>query len=951
MRSGILLTLILLASLSAFAQRGPTLRGQVTDELGGVIVGASVVLTNAQGQTQTVVTDANGAYRFNAGSGIYSVSVVLAGFASFQQNEVALNEGQPTMLNVILRVAVVQGSVTVDPGASISTDPNTNKSATVLKGADLNALSDDPNELAAELSALTGPSAGPSGAQVFVDGFTAGPALPDKQSIREIVINQNPFSAEWERIGFGNVQILTRPGGGNYHGNAAVTFSHASLNARNPFVSNKPSYQRRLYDFGLNGPASKKSSFFFTFFRREVDDTAPVNATTLNASFVPVTVTDAVVTPRRTIFLSPRFDVQVNKNNTLSTRYNYNSSDFENQGVGLFSLASRGFKFSEQLHILQVIDNAVINPTTANEAAFQYIWYYIQQKSNEPGAGIIVLDSFSGGGSQVGNYSFTRNEGELRDYMTKTVGRHSLKFGARLRWAHIADTAPTNFGGTFTFSGGQAPQLDAANNFIPGPQVEISSLERYRRTLLLRQLGFSPAEVRLRGGGATQLTIAGGQDLADVHQWDLGPFIQDDWKLRPNFTLSMGLRYQVQSNIKSKQLFAPRLSFAWTPWASGNGTPKTVIRGGAGVFYDLIRTNITLQSNRFSENGQQQYIVVDPLLLDSFPNVPAATTLAALNQPQTLWRKESGLTEPYFIQSSISVERSLPRNVTLSLSYVNTRGLHQLRARNINAPLPGSGGRPFGNANNIYQFETSGTYKQQLFVVSSNMRLNPRISFNGSYTLGKADGDTDGQGTFPAESFNLSSEFGRASTDVRQRFVFSGNLETFWGLAFSPFIVGLSGSPYNITTGLDGNGDSLFTDRPSFATDLTRPSVKQTPLGNFDLLPLPGSTIIPRNFARGPGYFSVNLRLTKTINFGPLPRASSAGPARPPAQEIRPYRLIFSVQAANLFNRVNRGQPIGNLTSPFFGITNSLAQFSPINTGGSPATSNRSIALRAQFVF
>ena len=227
------------------------------------------------------------------------------------------------------------------------------------------------------------------------------------------------------------------------------------------------------------------------------------------------------------------------------------------------------------------------------------------------------------------------------------------------------------------------------------------------------------------------------------------------------------------------------------------------------------------------------------------------------------------------------------------------------------------------------------------------MRLNPRFSLNANYTLGKAEGDTDGPGSFPSESYNLGTEFGRASTDIRHRFTLAGNIETRWGLSFAPLIVALSGAPFNIITGADRNNDSIFADRPAFATDLSRQSVVQTSFGAFDLAPLPSATIIPRNFGSGPGYFSVNLRVSKTINFGPLPKSA---PGQRPS-ETRPYRLTFSVAAANLFNHTNAGPPIGNLTSPLFGFSNSLAQFVPLGTGGSASTSNRSLALRAQFSF
>jgi hypothetical protein len=903
----------------------------VTDELGAVIVGASVTLTDEQSNELSTVTDGNGQYRFSGvAPGTYGLKVAQTGFAVYKQARVVLAESQSKTLDVKLKVAVLNENVTVDQNASVNTDPAANKGAMVLKGRDLNALSDDPDELAAQLNELAGPAAGPSGAQVFVDGFTAGPVLPDKQTISQIVINQNPFSAEYERIGFGNIQIFTKPGTGKFHGGAGFTFSDAVFNSRNPYALNRPPYQRRAIEGNLSGPLSKKASFFFFFGRRDIDDTAVINARTLDASLNPITISEAVVTPRRFMSIGPRLDLALNKNNTLSVRYNFNSADQSKQGIGGFSLESRAFDYADRLHILQLIDMAILNPKTVNEFGFQYIGYDITQKSKDPSPGLIVLDAFSSGGSQIGNYSFTRSEGELRDYATLTTRAHTFKFGGRLRWAHISDIAPTNFGGTFIFT----------------------SLDLYRRTLLHA------------GGTPDQLIIAGGNPFAEVRQWDIGPFIQDDWKVRPDFTLSMGLRYQYQTNIHSGLLFAPRLSFAWTPWFTNKGQPKTVIRGGAGVFYDLIRTSTTLQANRFDGNTEQQFIVTDPSLLALFPAIPASSALSAASQPQTIWRKAPDLTQPYYLQSSISLERSLPHHTTLSISYLDTRGLHQLRSRNLNAPAPGTGVRPFGNAFNVYDYETSGIYKQHLLVVNAILRPNARINLNAGYTFGKASGDTDGAGTFPSDSYNLRTEYGRSSFDVRHRFTLTGSVDTRWGISFFPLLIASTGAPFNIISGLDNNADSLFTDRPAFATDLSRPSVRQTPFGNFDLAPLPGAQIIPRNFGQGPSYFSVNLRMAKTFGFGSAAKAPSkaqasgaakgAAPGKVQANgrpEDKPYKLTISLFVANPFNHTNKGTPIGNLTSPLFGISNSLSPNGQFSFGASAAQSNRSVSVRAQFNF
>jgi hypothetical protein len=594
---------------------------------------------------------------------------------------------------------------------------------------------------------------------------------------------------------------------------------------------------------------------------------------------------------------------------------------------------------------LQVVDMAIVNPRTVNEFGFQYILYFIKQQQAESTPGLIVNDAFSGGGAQIGGYSFKRHEGELRDYLSITTRAHTVKFGGRLRWAHISDIAPNNFGGTFIFT----------------------SLDRYRQTLL-------------RAATPNQLIIANGNPFAEVKQWDIGPFFQDDWKMRQDFTLSLGLRYQYQTNLDSKFMFAPRVSFAWTPWMNPKGPPKTVIRGGAGMFYDLVRTSVTLQANRYDGHTEQQFIVTDPALLALYPNTPPPATLTALGQPQTIWRKVADLTQPYYIQSSLSIEHSLPRNTTVSVSYLDTRGVHQLRARNANAPAPLTGVRPAGNGFNVYDYETTGWYRQHLLMFNLQSRLNRKVNFTANYTLGKANGDTDGAGSFPANSYDLQSEFGRSSFDVRHRFTLTGSFETKWGIGFFPLIIAQSGAPFNIITGLDTNADTIFLERPAFATDLTRTSVRRTPYGNFDLLPLPGAQIIPRNYGDGPGYFSVNFRISKTFGFGsvaaPPARAQVStapgkGVAPPPANggktvaaqparsaaptpqrpEDKPYRLTIGLFVANAFNHTNPGTPIGNLSSPLFGTSNSLSGLGQFTFGASTAQSDRSVSLRAQFQF
>jgi hypothetical protein len=515
----------------------------------------------------------------------------------------------------------------------------------------------------------------------------------------------------------------------------------------------------------------------------------------------------------------------------------------------------------------------------------------------------------------------------------------------------------------------------------------------------------SGAEVRALGGGATQFQIAGGNPEATVRQMDFGAFAQDDWRVRPNLTLSFGLRYEGQTNIGSDLNFAPRFTFAWAPGASSTGgrgqqtQPKTIIRGGFGVFYDRVGESLTLQAARFNGTNQQQFLVTDTGILDlarfsldGVTNVPSAETLSGFAQPQTTRLVAEDLQAPYTMQTALAFERQLPRNMTFSATYIGSRTLHVLRSRNINAPLPGtftpgvpgSGVRPFAGLGNIYQYESSGRINQQQLILVFNSRLSSNLTLFANYSLGKAEGDSDGANSFPANQYDLTGEFGRSSFDVRHSFRFGGTINAPWGLRFSPFVIASSGRPFNITTGQDTNGDSLFTERPAFATDLSKPGVVVTPYGAFDPNPAPGQELIPRNFGQGPAFFVVNLGVSKTIGFGSRgERAAQSqggggrgggggGGARggggggrgggavfgggggfgggAGAGESR-YSLTFSLNAQNLFNNTNEGAPVGNLSSSLFGQSLSGGGGFGFGPGGGGSAGNRRINAQVRFSF
>jgi hypothetical protein len=1019
---------VLFFGLAASAQQSlATLRGTVRDELGGVIIGAVVTASDAAGVEKTATTDEQGNYAFSGlAPGRYTVRIFQEGFAPYENLAVEVQAGRNDPFDIILTVAIEQEEVTVTAEAPVGTEAESQAGAVVLRGEDLDALPDDPDDLAEALQALAGPGAGASedGADIYVDGFTGG-RLPPKESIREIRVNRNPFSAEYDRLGYGRVEIFTKPGTDQFRGQAFFNFNDESLNARSPFAATRAPYQSRRYGGNVSGPlASKRASFFLDFERRETDDNDVVSAVVLDPALNPVSFNLSLLSPDRRTTFSPRLDYQLNPTNTLVARYTYENSTRENEGVGDFNLPSRAFDVDNTQHTVQLTETAVINQKVINETRFQYERNRRRQQGGLVAPTIRVLEAFTGGGAATGLAANEQDNFELQNYTSWSVGGHALKAGARLRADRLRDVSESNFAGTFTFGGGEVPQLDAAGNVVAGaPLVQITSLERFRRTLLFSAPNcgtgagqfpcLSNAEIRLRGGGPTQFSISGGDPDVGVTYLDFSPFIQDDWRVRPNLTVSAGLRYEAQNNIGSNLDFAPRVAFAWSP-AADPRRQTTVIRGGFGIFFQRFGQNLTLQAAR-TVGGARQFSVTDvnsPALNQAVftpagvTNVPTEAELTAFVVNRTVREVAPDLRTPYTMQTAFSVERQLPYRITLSVSYIGARTLHALRSRNVNAPLTDAAGRPLRDAatgaflrpdpsrGNVFRYESSGVFKQHQLVVNVNNRFSRKFTLFGNYTLNFARSDTDYAGNFPINQYDLAGEFSDSVQDQRHRLFIGGAVNALpWGIRLNPTLVANSGRPFNITIGRDLNGDTLFTERPAFATDLSRASVRRTAFGDFDLDPQPGSVTIPRNYGRGPSFYSVNMRVSKTFGFSEVASNRAGGAAAGGRRgggggggggrrgggggggrggrggfggggggggesfgggegpEYR-YNLTLSLNVQNVFNHPSLGVPVGNLNSPFFGqAVGSGGRFGAGGGGGGQGGGARRVDLQLRFSF
>jgi len=975
--------IVLLFSLSVNGLLAQTpsgaLRGQVTDPSGAVIANASVIMTPAAGSPIVVQTNAQGMYEFKTlQPGRYILTVAAEGFTLYENDNVVIAD-QPLKLNVAMTIEVQTQKVQVsDTAPTVDVNPTNNAGAIVISGKELEALPDDPDELQTDLQALAGPSAGPNGGQMYIDGFTAG-QLPPKSSIREIRVNQNPFSAEYDQLGYGRIEIFTKPGTDKLHGQLFVIGNDSAFNSPNPFAGEEPPYYTTQYNGNIGGPLSKTASFFFNLERRNINELTAINTPILDPTLEPTTLVESIPNPRQRTNLSPRLDWALSKNNTLTARYQYYRDTETNNCVGLFSLPSQACSTTSTEDTVQIGDTQVYGSKIINETRFQYVRDNSLQNPEDTNPTVNVIGAFSGGGSGAGNSNDRQNHYELQNYTSLIHGNHVLKFGGRFRATQDTNYSRAGFNGTFTFSSlstpGDVPPPAQPCTIGANPACPISEL--YAEQVLTGVVSGTPY--------ATTLTYTTGLPTSEVTYYDFEPYIQDDWRVRPNITLSAGLRFETQNSIHDHGDFAPRVGFAWG--VGGRSTPpKVVIRGGYGIFYNRFQSGQILNVERFNGVTQQQFTINNPTC---FPGVDVALTSFSNCGPTTssksaTYQISPTLHAPYTMQGAVSVERQVTKSATVSATYLNSRGFDQFLTINANAPYPGTpcylSGCPPITQGNLYRYISEGNFRQNQLILNTNVRIGAKVQLFGFYTLGYANSDTSGVSSFPTNSYDISQDWGRASFDVRHRLFLGGSIAFPYLFRLSPFMVVSSGSPFSITSPLDENGDQIGNDRPGLVSSATCPAganpqgtVYCTQLGTFDASG--AGKLLPINSETGPAHFVLNLRLTKTFGIGPKTKAAiqgqgqggpgggggggrgGGGPRGPlfgggggfntSSNSDRRYNFTLGVGARNVFNNVNVANPNAVLGSRYFGISNAL-QGGPFSQGG---TANRRIELQAIFAF
>jgi len=955
---GALLALICF-SAATFAQTGNgSLTGQVTDPSGAAIPAATVTLTGPNRAKMVTQTDEQGRYAFhNLAPGKYTVQISTQGFSTFTKTDVQIAPRHAQVINAQLTLTIEKQQVTVESETEkLSVNPQENANSLVLKGEALKSLSEDPDELANELQELAGPAAGPNGGQIYIDGFSGG-QLPPKEAILEIRVNQNPFSAQYERLGYGRIDITTKPGFQKFHGSAFSFGNDSAFNSRNPFVTEQPGYHSYMYAGSFGGPITKKASFFFNLFHRATDSTSIVNAIVPSPDFNPngTSFSQAVPSPASRTNITPRVDFQLGNNNVLSVRYQRWSQNNTNGGIGQFDLPSVGYNSTGVEHLVQVSDTQVVSSRTVMQNRFQFRHSSEDQTPLSTDPTINVIGAFTGGGSSQGTYTNAGDSYEYQNLTSMTLGKHALTYGGRIRYINESVNSTSGFNGTYIF-----PSIAAYTIYTQG----------------IAQ-GLTPAEIIAAGGGATQFSITTGKPVASANRTDYAFFAEDTWRTLPSLSLTFGLRLEGQNQISDHFDVAPRFGLAWGIGGGGK-TPKTVLRAGAGIFYDRFDISNIIQAEQLNGINQTNFVVNSPDFLP--PGLPPVSSIASAATFPTIYQIAPNYASPYVIEGAVGLERQLTKNIKTSVTYITTHGVHQFLTRNINAPLPGtfnpadpsSGIRPFGDIGNIFQYEDAGVYNENQLIANFNVRMGAALTLFGYYTLSYANTNAaqsdNGGASFVMNQYNLAEDYGPAAWAIRNRFFVGGSIGLPYGFSFSPFLVATSGHPYNVTLGRDLNGDSIFNDRPAFGTPGC-PTCISTPLGVFNTVPTAGETLVPINYLTGPSQFSMNARISKTFGFGKEEeggggmgggfhghdhgglggRGLSSGGGGPMFGRAsnRRFQLEVGVMAHNVFNKVNLGTPVGNITSPYFGKSISLA--GGFFAGGQAA--NRSLNLFARFSF
>jgi hypothetical protein len=789
------------------APASPSVHGVVADPTGAIVPNAEVDLVDPNGAVDgTIHSDGEGNFQLAAPhAGSFTLVVSEPGFETVRTPVTIASPSAvgaaaasartlPVIapMHIVLPIAAVASIVRVNGDSSEDLSaPDANHDSSVMTASDLKALPIFDNDYASAMSAFLDSSVSDTGGTgLMVDGVEANRATVSASAIKEIRINQDPYSAQYYWPGRGQMEIITKSTADHYHGQFNFLFRNSALNAQNALAPTKPFEQRQNYEGHITGPIPhlKKTSFLGSFNRVLYDQDSVVSAILEPTPDDPSGAYNAnVYTPARDTEFSARVAHEFREGVSGYVQYSYQDSTSQNEGVGGQSLAAAGYnnQYREDDFVAH-LDQA-ISATMLNQVSIVGERDSNRNSNVAEAPQISVAGDFLSGSAQADSLGSEYNA-RFYDMLTWTRGRNTIKLGAGT--PHIDRRAyddNTNALGSYTFG----PTLAA-----DGVTVLQSALQNYAANL------------------PSAFTENTGQVHFVYHQQEMGAFIQDQFKVSERFQITPGLRYDWQNFLATRRLgFSPRVSFAWLL----SEQSKTVIRGGGGIYYDRFGSGPLLDLARYGNAARRALVLsLDPATLPATGCVPITNCVTLSAQPPSLAQLEPNAKIPYQIQYGLSVERQLGEKATGVVSVYSARGIDAFRSVDINAPTPESGYtvRPNPDYGRIRQMQPEGFWQGDGMDISYRGRLDKYFSGFGRYTWSHYDSNTNGIGWFPQNQDDPSDEWGRSSWDRRNRLGMYAMFNRESLLNISAGIFANSGTPWTVTTGTDAYGDDLFNTRP-----------------------------------------------------------------------------------------------------------------------------------------
>lgn len=876
----LLLSPLLLAGEPQSACSGSSVIGTVEDQTGALIPSANVQMDGVEAAR----SDAKGEFRLSCVPfGKHRLHVSANSFAS---SDVVLrvNSGHSdTKVTIHLGLEIVEQAVNATDPDSILNDSS--DGSKILSQDQMKGLADDPDELRRQLQTLAA-LGNLQNVTFSVNGFQDNATLPPKEAIASIHLNPDLFSAEYGQplyVG-SRVEIFTKPGGTRLHGSLFFNTSEPFLNARDPYSPSKAALGRRQYGFSATGPIhAPKSSYSLNLERRDINNFAVVNATTLDSSLNPIETRANVPITQHLWVGSARLDAQLSKTTFATVSYSANVNSLENVGAGGLTLQEASYDSTQAEHALRLTASTTLSPHILHESR---IGLTFQNENDAPHStlpSLNVAGFFVAGGSSTGIAANREKRLEINDDLLVDYKIHSLKMGVVATTFFENQTALTNFNGVYTFGGREALPLDGNGCPTSTNPIFIDGLEQYRRTLLGYQ-----------GGTATSYQVAAGTPHLKYTLLQAALYLQDRWKVRPNLVLMPGMRYTFQTDPGTFGNFAPRFGFSWNPHPS----KKTLlVTGHIGLFASTIDSAVAAQAFRFNLNRQTSSILYSVPLSGSGGSQPILTR----------YQSAPHLNQSLNWQAQLGLQYEFPGHWVAEVNGYYTRGWNTLRLRNINSPSNGDpyGPRPFAVNINEQQFQQTGRFSGDFQYLRVEQNSLKRLQLFLGYFRSSVRSNADTPSTEPQSAYSDFGEYARPSWQATHNSFGVVTVHLPEQLLLSSIFGASSGQPFNLLTGSDNNGDGVFNDRPQYAIPGASGAI-QTRYG--DLTNSGGSGWVPRNAGTLPWKVHLDLNLQRAFVLNPK------------APRDLQKTLSLNIRSTNILNHTNV-TAVGNvLGSSIFGI-------------------------------